>query len=161
MALPDLWSKLKEGGTKAAVRCRRMAAALFGGLGERASALVSAVPGRLRDLPPPRRRLVFVGFGALLAMLLLLPVILLALSRGGPDRTARAPDPPARTIPPEDIFLPEEPDFVPSFIPGRERRESWTGEDAAVHWQDPLRRGEEVWRDRIESVIDELLERVP
>jgi hypothetical protein len=160
MALPFLRSKLKEGGAKAAVRFRRMAA-LFGGLREKASALVSAVSDRLRDLPPRRRRLMFIGFGAFLAALLLFFMIFAVLSLGGPDGETVAPVPPVRTIPPEDIFLPEEPDFVPSFIPGRERRESWTGEDAAAWWQDPLRRGEETWRNRIESVIDELLEHVP
>ncbi|MDR1618284.1 MAG: hypothetical protein LBS06_04465 [Treponema sp.] len=159
MALPDLWSKLKEGGAKAAVRFWRIAGALFGDLRKKFSVPVSTALRQLRDLPAGRRRLVFAGFGAFLAALLLFLVIFLILSPGGPEGTAGAP--PVRTIPPEDIFLPEEPDFIPSFIPGRERREFWTGEDAAVYWQDPLRGGEEAWRGRIESVIDELLERVP
>jgi hypothetical protein len=151
MALPDLRSKLKEGGAKAA--------ALFGGLKE--GGPVSSVLRRLRELPPGGQRLAFIGFGALLAAMLLFPVILSILSRGGRDGKSGVPASPARIIPPEDIFLPEEPDFVPSFIPGRERQGSWTEEDAAAWWQDPLRGGEEAWRGRIESVIDELLERVP
>jgi hypothetical protein len=154
MALPDLWSKLKEKG-----------GGLFGDLREKASVPVSAVLQRLRELPqklpPGRQKLVFIGFGALLAALLLFLVILSVLSRGGPEGEVVAPEPPARIIPPEDIFLPEEPDFVPSFIPDRERRESWTEEDAAVYWQDPLGGGEEEWRNRIESVVDGILERVP
>jgi hypothetical protein len=156
MALPDWWSKLGEGGAKAAARLRRMAGALFGNGKKKDS--VSGAPGGPRNLPPGWRR-AFIGLGALLAALLLFSVILLILPRSGPE--GDAPAPAARTVPPEDIFLPEEPDFVPSFIPGRERRESWTGEDAAAYWQDPLRSGEEAWRNRIESVIDELLERVP
>ncbi|MDR1899033.1 MAG: hypothetical protein LBQ55_03395 [Treponema sp.] len=159
MALPDLWSKLKEGGAKAG--------ALLKGLGGKAAPVSAAARELWRrsgwKLPQGGQRLVFIGFGAFLAALLLLLLILLAVPRGGSERRAEAP--PSRTIPPEDLFLPDEPDFVPSFIPGRERRESWTGEDAAAYWQDPLNgalnRGEEEWRNRIESVIDKLLEHVP
>jgi hypothetical protein len=64
-------------------------------------------------------------------------------------------------IPAEDLFLPDEPDFVPEVLLERGRRSSWTEQDAAEYWQDPLRFGEEQWRERIEAVIDEFLERVP
>ena len=64
-------------------------------------------------------------------------------------------------IPPEDLFLPEEPDFIPGVLLERERRTSWTVEDAAPYWQDPLKDGEEPWRQQIEDEIDELMERVP
>ena len=67
----------------------------------------------------------------------------------------------ARVIPQEEIFLPEEPDFVPGVLAERERRTSWTGEDAAAYWRDPLKYGEENWRERVEAVIDEFLENVP
>ena len=134
-----------------------------GGLGGKVAASLSSVPRRmgelLRKLPPGGQKPVLIGFGVLLAALLLFLAILPALSRDGPE--APAPELPARIIPPEDLFLPEEPDFVPSFLPGQERRESWTEDDAAVYWQDPLGRGEEEWRNRIESVVDGILERVP
>jgi len=64
-------------------------------------------------------------------------------------------------IPPEELFLPDEPDYLPGVILGREQRSSWTEEDAAEYWQDPLRHGEEQWRVNIEAAIDEFLERVP
>jgi len=64
-------------------------------------------------------------------------------------------------IPAGELFLPEEPDFIPGVLLERSRRSSWTMENAAEHWQDPLRLGEEQWRERIEAAIDELLERVP
>jgi len=64
-------------------------------------------------------------------------------------------------IPPEEIFLPEEPDFVPGVILDRERRTEWTEKDAQEYWQDPLKEGEEQWREKIESEIDKYLERVP
>jgi hypothetical protein len=64
-------------------------------------------------------------------------------------------------IPPDEIFLPEEPDFVPGVILERERRTEWKEKDAEEYWQDPLKEGEEQWREKIESEIDKYLERVP
>jgi hypothetical protein len=43
----------------------------------------------------------------------------------------------------------------------RDRRTSWTEQDAAEYWQDPLRNGEEPWREKIETAVDEFLERIP
>jgi hypothetical protein len=64
-------------------------------------------------------------------------------------------------VPPDDIFLPEEPDFVPGVILEREKRTVWTEKDAEEYWQDPLKEGEEQWREKIETEIDKYLERVP
>jgi len=64
-------------------------------------------------------------------------------------------------IPAEELFLPDEPDFIPGVLLQRDRRSSWTNEDALEYWQDPLKDGEEHWREKIESSIDEYLERVP
>jgi len=64
-------------------------------------------------------------------------------------------------VPSEEIFLPEEPDFVPGVILERERRTEWTEEDAKEYWRDPLKEGEEQWREKIEGEIDKYLERVP
>ena len=64
-------------------------------------------------------------------------------------------------IPAEEIFLPDEPDFIPGVLLYREQRSSWTSEDAQEFWQDPLTIGEEVWRERLEAAIDEFLESVP
>ena len=64
-------------------------------------------------------------------------------------------------IPAGDLFLPDEPDYIPGILLGRDRRESWSEEDASLFWQDPLIYGEEKWREDIEAAIDEILERVP
>jgi hypothetical protein len=64
-------------------------------------------------------------------------------------------------IPAEDLFLPDEPDYIPGVLLQRDRRSNWTEEDASEYWQDPLKYGEEQWREKIESSIDEYLERVP
>ena len=64
-------------------------------------------------------------------------------------------------IPPEDFFLPDEPDFIPDVLLEREKRSSWSEQDAMEYWQNPLEAGEEQWRKKIEAAIDEYLERVP
>jgi hypothetical protein len=118
--------------------------------------------GLWAKIPEEKRRPVMVYAGGGLAVLLLVftGALLLARKSGadtGPAQNAAA----ARTvIPPEELFLPDEPDFVPGVLLERERRTSWTVEDAAPFWQDPLKNGEEQWRERVEKSIDELLERV-
>ena len=97
-------------------------------------------------------------FAVLLTLSVLISVI------GASDRTP--PNRPDRhtiisPIPAGNLFLPEEPDYVPGVLLGRERRESWTEDDALLFWQDPLIYGEEKWREDIEAAIDELLEMVP
>jgi hypothetical protein len=66
-----------------------------------------------------------------------------------------------RRIPAEDLFLPDEPDFVPGVILEREKRTQWTADDAMSWWQDPLKDGEQEWRDQIEKTVDEIMESVP
>jgi len=117
--------------------------------------------------PLEKRRLVMaasVGFCAVLAMVFIGASL---LSGGGDSAKGRksvaAAPAPARQelIPPDDLFLPDEPDFVPEILLEREQRVSWTADDAAPLWQDPLRNGEEPWRDRIERTVDEIMESVP
>jgi hypothetical protein len=64
-------------------------------------------------------------------------------------------------IPPDELFLPDEPDFVPGVMLEREQRTEWTAADAVPYWQDPLRNGEQEWRNLIEKTIDDLMESVP
>jgi len=67
----------------------------------------------------------------------------------------------SRRIPAEDLFLPDEPDFVPGVILERKKRTQWTADDAMPWWQDPLKDGEQEWRDQIEKTVDEIMESVP
>jgi len=64
-------------------------------------------------------------------------------------------------IPAEELFLPDEPDYIPGVLLNRDRRANWTEENAMEFWQDPLKNGEEQWREKIESSIDNYLERIP
>ncbi|GHV87443.1 hypothetical protein AGMMS50255_7390 [Spirochaetia bacterium] len=138
---------------------------------------VKNLPGKLsasipRDLlqklhlPEGKGKFFLVGFGALLLILIIcLIVVVLGMNSipEGTDTLSRAFQPIdfRLQIPPDELFLPDEPDFLPGVVPGREQRDSWTAEDAAPFWYNPLENGEEQWRARIESVIDELLEHVP
>jgi hypothetical protein len=109
-------------------------------------------------LSDKKRRIIFFG-GA--GGLVLLIVIISLLGRKPAKEIPAANVRPIAAIPPEELFLTEEPDFVPSVLLERERRSTWTAEDAAPFWYDPLKNGEEEWREKIETTIDEYLERVP
>jgi hypothetical protein len=66
----------------------------------------------------------------------------------------------AITIPPEELFLPDEPDFLPTVIFEREPRK-WNAEDALPFWTNPLENNPGQWQDDIKSVVDGIMERVP
>jgi hypothetical protein len=123
-----------------------------------------AVKKTLDDMPPQKRRLVMITAAVILAILMLI-FILTKLPNGDKTGVQNAPVPvplEARPgiIPPEDLFLPDEPDFIPGVMPEREQRETWTADDAAPFWTDPLKNGEQQWRDRIEETIDKIMENV-
>jgi hypothetical protein len=108
-----------------------------------------------------KRRIVLICTVVFVALLTLSVLLSLKL----PEKKERANDiydlNIKSPIPPEEIFLPEEPDFVPGVILERERRTEWTEKEAQEYWRDPLKEGEEQWRVKIESEIDKYLERVP
>jgi len=117
---------------------------------------------RIHKLTDKERNRYILIFTAVVVVLLVLSVLLSLRSSGSEDRSEE----PQRqnrliAIPPQELFLPDEPDFIPGVILERERRLSWTEEDASEYWQDPLRDGEEPWREKIEMAIDELMEHVP
>jgi malate synthase len=129
----------------------------------------------LERLPQDRRRRVVLAAAVSFAVLLVIIAGSALVSKNrneqriastGNNASGRSasdrPGAPQRAIiPPDEIFLPDEPDFVPGVLLERERRVVWTEEDAAPFWQDPLIDGEQQWRDRIEKTIDEIMENVP
>jgi len=135
------------------------------------SSAQAAADGRLGKLPAGR----LVPLIALaVAMLVLLSVLAVGLSpgeSGGEPGAAWETGIPVfplgnvpagrNPIPPQELFLPGEPDFLPGVLPGRERRGEWTARDAGQWWRDPLADGEEPWRAGIERTIDEIMENVP
>ena len=112
-----------------------------------------------------KRRLILVCTGVFSLLLILSVILPLINDHRETQRRAELAEP-GRVIinlpiPAGEFFLPDEPDFVPGVILQRDRRTNWTEKDAAEFWQDPLRFGEEQWRENIETAIDEFLERIP
>jgi hypothetical protein len=61
----------------------------------------------------------------------------------------------------EDIFMPDEPDFLPQVILHKEQKRLWTDKDAELFWRDPLEGGPDFWKNKIGESVDKLLENVP
>jgi hypothetical protein len=124
--------------------------------------IIRFIQDGFKKLTNDRKRQVILICTVVFAALLTLSVL---LSLKLPEKKEKAKDQNDLNfnipIPPEEIFLPEEPDFVPGVILDRERRTEWTENDAQEYWRDPLKEGEEQWREKIESEIDKYLERVP
>jgi hypothetical protein len=131
---------------------------------------ITELRGRLKEeldkllarLPADRRIILTMAIGV--------PIILLLFITGASllvkDKTVKPKAPPAssvitKRIPAEDLFLPDEPDFVPGVMLEREKRTQWTADNAMPWWQDPLKDGEQEWRDQIEKTVDEIMENVP
>ena len=126
-------------------------------------ARIQQIAGKLADrLPPGKRRPVLIASIGVCGVFALIFVgsSLLAGNHEG-RKPAAAPVMRQGLIPADDLFLPEEPDFVPGVLLEREQREKWTADDAAPLWQGPLKNGEEPWRNRIEKAVDEIMESVP
>jgi hypothetical protein len=123
----------------------------------------------MERVPEGKRRLILIGSaGALVAIILVITAVSLVPQRQSKPRESASPalPPPSSAptrvvIPQDELFLPFQPDFVPGVMLGREQRTEWTAEDVEPFWQDPLKDGEQQWRDRIEKIIDDLMESVP
>ncbi|MCL2208950.1 MAG: hypothetical protein FWB89_02185 [Treponema sp.] len=124
--------------------------------------IFQSIKERLEKLSGGQRRQLVLACTAFFIAVLTLSVI---ISVNKPQRNIQPSGMEAMrfiyAIPAEELFLPDEPDFLPGVILERERRTSWTEDDAAEYWQDPLKNGEQQWRDKMEAAVDEFLERIP
>ena len=114
-------------------------------------------------VPPEKRKFVPVAALAALAVLVLFFGIF-TFSRGKSGKqeiTVVTNAPSGIFIPQDELFLPDEPDFVPGVLLERERRASWAEDDVAPLWRDPMKNGEQIWRDQIEKTVDEIMGSVP
>ena len=152
-----------------ATRVRAFFSGLFGKVAERTAGvrgrILAAVDRLLEKIPQEKRRLaVMVTAGVLVFAILLVTGLSLAasgVSGEQPPASTTTTQPQRGIIPPEELFLPFEPDFVPGVMLEREQRGEWTEEDAAALWQNPLINGEQEWRDLIEETVDKIMESVP
>ncbi|MDR2499994.1 MAG: hypothetical protein LBD37_02800 [Treponema sp.] len=110
-----------------------------------------------------RRAVISLAAGAVLAALILITLAFMSgrgpEAGGGPDDLSGLFKP--RTILAEELFLAEEPDFVPPVILERERRDAWTPADAEPYWLDPLKDGAEPYTRMLYTAVDTLMERIP
>jgi len=116
----------------------------------------------LARLPADRRIILTVAIGVpVILLLFIIGASLLFKSKTVTPKALPENSVITRRIPAEDLFLPGEPDFVPDVMLEREKRTQWTADDAMPWWQDPLKDGEQEWRDQIEKTVDEIMESVP
>ena len=103
---------------------------------------------------------VAAGCGIIVLLLVVLVIVRLVPPKAPPAAGAGEAFA-VRTLSPEDLFMLPEPDFVPEVLLEREPKDGWSEEDARQFWTDPLQGNEELWKRRIETGIDALLERIP
>ena len=125
------------------------------------SKLLTSTQSGLRQ----RKIMSFVAGGGVAVVLCLLAILMITrhetVQKSAPvQKTMQLDTRRAITIPPEELFLPNEPDFLPTVILEREPRK-WSAEDALPFWTNPLENNSGQWQDDIKSVVDGIMERVP
>ena len=111
-------------------------------------------------IPTGKRRHMLFIVGGLAALFLVVAITaVLAVNSRRPGGGASVDMGAGPVIPPEELFLPSEPDFLPELLLEREPRQSWSLEDIRPYWKNP--EYPELWREVIKSAVDELMEDVP
>ena len=125
--------------------------------------VIRGLPGKVAGLLKISRKQVLIGLGVVGALCVLVVIISIVSVRPAPPEPKQNLSEAfrSRDIPPEELFLPPEPDFLPEVILERERRPVWTPEDAAPFWTDPLDDGPEAYTELLTTAVDQLMERVP
>lgn len=172
MAFPSFLSKIKLGGPAGGSLLNGFLknAKLF--FAELFNIIRTVIHGLLNKVPEGKRRFAAVSSVAVLLLFFFAALLLSAGRTGGrgaadmaADSAQALPDVPRVPsvlffIPPEELFLPEEPDFLPGVLL-QERRQEWTVDDIISWWRDPLRGGEQIWRELIENTVDNIMESIP
>ena len=135
----------------------------FRWVGDKITGVRGRQPDSLFAMPPAERRIILILAIGIPVIVLLVIFGASMLSKNGSVKPGASPAGSVMTqrIPAEELFLPDEPDFVPGVILEREKRTQWTADDAMPWWQDPLKDGEQEWRDQIEKTVDVIMESVP
>jgi hypothetical protein len=137
------------------------AAGFLGMIRDKAAGLIGRVKERL-DADP---KLKLIAAGAILGTVLVILGMMVMLTRN--NRARRTPDSESTAelfrmeLPPEELFLDDEPDFLPELLPERERRDVWTADDIRPYWTDPENEDAEVYEEMMGAVVDGIMERLP
>jgi hypothetical protein len=137
------------------------AADLLGTIRDRAAGLAGQVKEKFNAGP----KLKLISAGAILGVVLVVTGIMLFLTWN--SRVRRMGDAEAvaelfrMELPPEELFLDDEPDFLPDLLPERERRNEWNAGDARPYWTDPGDEDPGVYEDMMTTVVDGIMERLP
>jgi len=131
----------------------------FPALAARFKSILDSIIDRFGHFEPEKRRLLLIGSGSLIGILLIL-VIAAGVSSSKKRRTV-SPGAVSEglTIAVEELFIPAEPDFVPEFIFEREKRRFWSLEDIRPYWRTPD--SSDRWREEMKSAVDKLMEGIP
>ena len=132
-------------------------------------AFTSALTGKIRPLVgellgnfsgKKQRLLLFALAGvAVLFLVLLVSALALRSRRSTESVPSDISSGPRITIPPEELFLPAQPDSLPEYLLEREPRGFWSIEDIRPYWRNPA--APDIWQDEIKSAVDKLMEAVP
>lgn len=110
-----------------------------------------------------RRVLIIASAAALLVVCLLLALTLIS-SRPSPESLGSAALQRAfrpRPVNQDELFLADEPDWLPPLLLYRRPVERWTVDEAEPFWTDPAEKDGEYWRRRLSEAADSVLEAVP
>ena len=117
----------------------------------------------LEHIPEEKRKPIIIIFGSLIFLCICIIFISLIFIRTSPS-VSGTPGPGRSAshvhIPMDDLFFPNEPDFLPFLLLEREPRQPWTADDLRLFWTDPVSGYEEMWRDLAIETIDRLMEGV-
>ena len=147
-------------------------------LNNKTSSLAERFFGRF---PEGNRKSMLIAAGGLAALLLIVVISVLAGNLRNPQSGSSKKNAPAQMCAElpgyeglaGELFIPNEPDFVPEFILEREPRRSWSIDDIRPYWKNPLQTSgvsgagsssldaSEKWREEIKSAVDKLMEAVP
>lgn len=125
---------------------------------ERSAGISSGVSDAFTRLTPEKKRLMFFALGGSAVFFIILLTVVIALNPRQPGASP-ANMTAAGGIPAEELFIPDEPDFLPDFLLDREPRHFWSVDDIRPYWRSPGNPA--FWQDLIRSAVDELMENIP
>ena len=96
--------------------------------------------------------------GGIAGFLLILIIVAIATSVGGREANIPLAAQSIHAIAPEELFIPDEPNFLPDFLLEREPRHFWSVDDIRPYWRTPG--AQDFWQGIIRSTVEELMENV-